>query len=59
MPEHYEAVVTLSGDLHARLAASLAITAAKFLSSIALLVGGSRADECLRPKCKLASDWDA
>jgi len=43
-PEGCEAVVTLSGDLHARPAASLAIAAAKFSSSIALLVGESRAD---------------
>jgi phosphotransferase system HPr (HPr) family protein len=39
-----EAVVTLSGDLHARPAASLAIAAAKFSSSISLVVGDNRAD---------------
>lgn len=44
MPENSEAVVTLTGDLHARPAASLAIAAARFSSSIALLVGESRAD---------------
>jgi len=44
MPENCEATVTLTGDLHARPAASLAIAAAKFSSSIALLVGESRAD---------------
>jgi phosphotransferase system HPr (HPr) family protein len=44
MQESCEAVVTLTGDLHARPAASLAIEAAKFASSIALLVGGNRAD---------------
>jgi phosphocarrier protein HPr len=44
MPENSEAVVTLSGDLHARPAASLAIAAAKFSSSIVLLVGENRAD---------------
>ena len=44
MQESCEAVVTLTGDLHARPAASLAIAAAKFSSSIALLVGESKAD---------------
>ena len=44
MPESSEAVITLTGDLHARPAASLAIAAAKFSSSIALLVGEHRAD---------------
>ena len=44
MQESCEAVVTLTGDLHARPAASLAIAAARFESSIALLVGDSRAD---------------
>lgn len=44
MQESCEAVITLAGDLHARPAASLAIAAAKFESSIALLVGDRRAD---------------
>jgi phosphocarrier protein HPr len=49
MPESSEdlttgAEVTLSGDLHARPAASLAIAAAKFQSSIELVAGDSRAD---------------
>ncbi|HET7013438.1 MAG TPA: HPr family phosphocarrier protein [Streptosporangiaceae bacterium] len=44
MPESSEDVVTLSGDLHARPAASLAIAAAKFQSSIHLVAGDSRAD---------------
>ena len=44
MPGSSEAVVTLTGDLHARPAASLAIAAAKFSSSIALFVGENRAD---------------
>ncbi len=44
MPESSDAVLTLTGDLHARPAASLAIAAAKFSSSIALLVGENRAD---------------
>ena len=39
-----ETVITLSGDLHARPAASLAIAAAKFESSIVLVAGASRAD---------------
>jgi len=39
-----EVVVTLTGDLHARPAASLAIAAAGFESSIAFLVGDRRAD---------------
>ena len=44
MPESSEDAVTLSGDLHARPAASLAIAAAKFQSSIELVADGSRAD---------------
>ncbi len=39
-----EQSITLTGDLHARPAGSLAIAAAKFESSIALSAGGSRAD---------------
>jgi phosphotransferase system HPr (HPr) family protein len=44
MQENCEAVVTLTGDLHARPAASLAIAAAMFESQIALRVGDRRAD---------------
>jgi phosphocarrier protein HPr len=44
MPESCELSVTLTSDLHARPAGSLAIAAAKFESSIELLAGGSRAD---------------
>jgi phosphotransferase system HPr (HPr) family protein len=44
MPESSEHVITLSGDLHARPAAALAIAAAKFQSSIELVAGASRAD---------------
>ena len=44
MQQSCEAVVTLTGDLHARPAASLAIAAATFESSIAFLAGGKRAD---------------
>jgi phosphocarrier protein HPr len=44
MQESCEAVITLTGDLHARPAASLAIAAARYESSIALLVGDRRAD---------------
>jgi len=44
MPGSCEAVVTLTGDLHARPAASLAIAAARYASSISLLVGDNRAD---------------
>jgi phosphocarrier protein HPr len=44
MPENYEASVTLAGDLHARPAGALAVAAAKFISSVELTVGASRAD---------------
>lgn len=44
MRESCEATITLAGDLHARPAASLAIAAARFESSIALFVGHRRAD---------------
>ena len=43
-PDSTVAAVTLSGDLHARPAGSLAIAAAKFESSIELSSGGSSAD---------------
>ena len=44
MQESCEAAITLAGDLHARPAASLAIAAARFESSIAFAVGSKRAD---------------
>lgn len=44
MQESSEATVTLAGDLHARPAASLAIAAATFESTIALRVGDRSAD---------------
>jgi phosphocarrier protein HPr len=44
MPESSDGLITLVGDLHARPAASLAIAAAKFTSSIELVAGDSRAD---------------
>ena len=44
MPESCEASVTLAGDLHARPAGALAVAAAKFASSVELIVGASRAD---------------
>jgi phosphotransferase system HPr (HPr) family protein len=44
MPESCEATVTLSGDLHARPAGSLAVAAAKFASAVELTVGASQAD---------------
>ncbi|HEX9624084.1 MAG TPA: HPr family phosphocarrier protein [Streptosporangiaceae bacterium] len=44
MPESSEDLITLSGDLHARPAAALAIAAAKFQSSIELVAGDNHAD---------------
>jgi phosphocarrier protein HPr len=44
VPPQASTVLTLFGDLHARPAASLAIAAAKFESSIELAVGDRRAD---------------
>jgi phosphocarrier protein HPr len=44
MPESCEAVITLTGDLHARPAGSLAVAAAGFESVLELTVGTSRAD---------------
>ena len=44
MPESCEAAITLTGDLHARPAGSLAVAAAKFDSAVELTVGASRAD---------------
>jgi phosphotransferase system HPr (HPr) family protein len=39
MPESSEAVVTLTGDLHARPAGSLAVAAAGFASAVQITVG--------------------
>jgi len=44
MPARYEQAVTLAGDLHARPAGSLAITAAQFSSAVSLTVGASSTD---------------
>jgi len=44
MPGSSEAAITLTGDLHARPAGSLAVTAAKFQSAVELAVGASTAD---------------
>jgi phosphotransferase system HPr (HPr) family protein len=44
MPGSCERAITLSGDLHARPAGALSVTAAKFASSVSLTVGSSQAD---------------
>jgi phosphocarrier protein HPr len=44
MPENCEAVITLSGDLHARPAGSLAVAAGRFESAVELAVGTGRAN---------------
>jgi phosphocarrier protein FPr len=44
MPGSCEAAITLTGDLHARPAGSLAVMAAKFQSAVELIVGASTAD---------------
>ena len=44
MPENCEVAITLTGDLHARPAGSLAVAAAKFASSVELAVGASTAN---------------
>jgi len=44
MPASCERAITLTGDLHARPAGALSVTAAKFSSAVALTVGSSRAD---------------
>jgi len=44
MPESCEAAITLTGDLHARPAGSLAVMAAKFESAVDLAVGANTAD---------------
>jgi phosphotransferase system HPr (HPr) family protein len=44
MPGSCEAAITLTGDLHARPAGSLAVAVARFKSAVELTVGTSRAD---------------
>jgi phosphotransferase system HPr (HPr) family protein len=44
MPGSCEQAITLTGDLHARPAGALSVTAAKFCSAVSLTVGTSRAD---------------
>jgi phosphotransferase system HPr (HPr) family protein len=44
MPGSCEQAVTLTGDLHARPAGALSVSAAKFSSAVSLTVGTSRAD---------------
>ena len=44
MPASYEQAITLTGDLHARPAGALAVTAAKFSSAVSLTVGTTSAD---------------
>jgi phosphocarrier protein HPr len=44
MPGSCEQAVTLTGDLHARPAGALSVTAAKFSSAVSLTVGTSQAD---------------
>jgi phosphocarrier protein HPr len=44
MPESSEAAITLTGDLHARPAGSLAVLAARFQAAVELSVGTNMAD---------------
>ena len=44
MPGSCEQAITLTGDLHARPAGALSVTAAKFSCAVSLTVGTSRAD---------------
>jgi len=44
MPGSSEAAITLTGDLHARPAGSLAVMAAKFQSVVQLAIGANTAD---------------
>jgi phosphotransferase system HPr (HPr) family protein len=44
MPASYEQAISLGGDLHARPAGALAVTAARFVADVSLTVGDSRAD---------------
>jgi phosphocarrier protein HPr len=44
MPGSSEAAITLTGDLHARPAGSLAVAAAKYESAVELAIGATRVD---------------
>jgi phosphocarrier protein HPr len=44
MPGSCERVITLTGDLHARPAGALSVTAAKFSGAVSLTVGSRKAD---------------
>jgi phosphotransferase system HPr (HPr) family protein len=44
MSESCEAAITLTGDLHARPAGSVAVAAAKFESAVEVIAGASKAD---------------
>lgn len=44
MPASYEQVITLTGDLHARPAGTLALAAGRFSATVSLTVGDRRAD---------------
>jgi phosphocarrier protein HPr len=44
MPESSEAAITLTGDLHARPAGSLAVAAAGFASAVQITVGDASVD---------------
>jgi phosphocarrier protein HPr len=44
MPESSEAAITLSGDLHARPAGSLAVAAARFASAVQIVAGAVSVD---------------
>ena len=50
MPESFEQVITLGGDLHARPAGALAVAAAKFAADVSLTVG----DKTVNAKSVLA-----
>ena len=50
MPESYEQVITLEGDLHARPAGALAVAAARFAADVSLTVG----DKTVNAKSVLA-----
>jgi len=44
MPESCEASITLTGDLHARPAGSIAVATAKFASAVEVITGHGKAD---------------
>ncbi len=50
MPESSEAAITLTGDLHARPAGSLAVAAAGFVAAVQIAVG----DACVDAKSVLS-----